>query len=230
MSDEDREFYLSELDKETEEIKKSFSSLFFNLQKHIENTQKLKDVVVLLTSYNTKLFGNMFQSFADIFEHISRLSSFFDYALVEHLAKELGSRDIKRKLKEYKKTFREFSKHRVCQCPSDAFGDINPSEKVYKLVIDESIGALTVTEIEKLRYEMNAILGQKLLRLLHVNRSNSVELVFRTFATDYETISLKQQQALRSIGVLSISYGDHFSMVTCNLEDINTRDELGEIY
>lgn len=53
---------------------------------------------------------------------------------------------------------------------------------------------------------MNVILGHKLYRLLHVEEG-CVQLAIRGFEEDELNISEEQQQALRNVGVLSISYG-----------------------
>jgi hypothetical protein len=94
----------------------------------------------------------------------------------------------------------------VCECSSDAFGDIEKSEKVYAIKIDKSFDTLTAEELQKLKYKMNKILGHELLRLLRVE-DGCIQLIFRTLKNNNLTISAKAQQELREAGVLSVTFG-----------------------
>ena len=63
---------------------------------------------------------------------------------------------------------------------------------------------------------MNKILGHKLLRLLNI-KDGCTELTFRTFENGEFSITEKQQQALRRMGVLRISYGDMTTNIECTI-------------
>ena len=201
--------YMQKLKDKTEKLKERFTSLVFELQKDIEkSTTLVKDVITLL-NLNPKLEELLkdCRNLTEVFRTISKYVSFFDYRLIRTLARKFGSATTIKRLKVYMQKFQEYSKSCVCECPSDAFGDVEDSEKVYAIKIDRSIQTLTVDELEKLEYEMNKILGHELLRLLKVEEG-CVKLLFRTFQYEDWTITEEQQQALRRHGVLSIKYGN----------------------
>ena len=211
MSEEELSFYRFQLNEETKKIKKSFASLVFNLQKRVEEMSKVEDVVNILTFYNNayeKLLCGC-NSISEVFRKISSVFSFFDYDLIKLLSRKFGSLSVKKDLKKYKKRFQDFSKRRICECPSDAFGDIPKSEKVYVLKMDKSVEDLTVEQLQQLQFEMNKVLGQRLLRLLHVKKG-CVSLTFRTYEQHEVSLSKSQQQALKKLNVLSITYGEQF--------------------
>ena len=230
MSEEELSFHRLQLNEETKKIKKSFASLVLNLQKRVEETSKLDDVVNILTFYDNvyeKLLHDC-TSIAEVFRKISSVFSFFDYDLVKLLSRKFGSLSIKKDLKKYKKKFQDYSKRRICECPSDAFGDVQKSEKVYVLKTDKSIEDLTVAQLQQLQYEMNKVLGQRLLRLLDVEKG-CVSLVFRIF--EHRDLSKHQQQALRKLGVLSVTYGEQcvdFSMALASENSLNAKDDVGK--
>ena len=59
---------------------------------------------------------------------------FFDCDVLAYLIDKYGSDLIKKRLKEYEGLFKEFSKRRVIECPSNAFGEREESERVVTLI------------------------------------------------------------------------------------------------
>ena len=102
--------------------------------------------------------------------------------------------------------FSEYCKQRVCECPSDAFGDVKKSEKKFILKVDEHLRKLTVNELLKLKYEISQLLKLN-LRLLHVD-DGCIQLTFRVLESDSIVINEDQQKALQVIGVLKVEYGN----------------------
>lgn len=232
MSDEEISFFHLQLNEETKRIKKSFASLVFNLQKRIEETSKMDDIVNVLTFYDNayeKLLHGC-TGIAEVFRKISSVFSFFDYDLIKLLYRKFGSLSNKKDLKKYKQKFQDFSKRRICECPSDAFGDVPKSEKVYVIKTDKSIEDLTVVKLRQLQYEMNKVMGQRLLRLLHVEKG-CVSLIFRSFEDCKVNLSKSQLQALRKLGILSIGYGDLFVNISKALspEGIQNEKDFGKL-
>lgn len=228
MSKEELSYHLFKLDEQTTKIKRAFSVLVLDLQKSIEETSKLEHVMTLLKFYdkNFEEVSHDCRSIADVFHKISKYASFFDFDLIKHLTQKLGSVAMKKKMFKYKKKFQEFSKCRVCECPSDTFGEVDKSEKVYVLKIDKSLSTLTVEELEKLKYNMNSILGcNVLLRLLDI-KDGCIELTFRTLKSDDLKIPVKAQQALRKLGVLSLSFSDK----SLDISDIQDEISFGESF
>ena len=194
-----------------------FANLVFDLQRSIEETNiSLKDFKNLLNYFDKKKFEQLLsecKNLQEAFNTISNFFSFFDFDIIKLLTRKFGSKDVKKKLERYKERFQKFSKRCVCEVPSDAFGEPEKSEKVYAIKIDKSLKSLTVEELKKLNYKMNRILGHQSLRLLHIEEG-CVQLTFRNLKRDNLKISFKAQEALRKMGVLSISYGDQLEGLT----------------
>lgn len=203
-----RRFKLNEA---TVKIKHKFARLVLDLQRHLKKTGKPEDVFTLLKVFYgkvtyEKLIGNC-KSLTEVFDKISSIASFFDYDVIKLLAHKLGSPSIKKKMTKYKKRFQEFSKCCICECPKNGFDDGVKSEKVYVIKINKSLNSLTVEETQKLKYEMNSILGHELLRFMCVE-DGCVQLTFCTLKSDNLNIPIEAQQKLRKLGVLSVSYGN----------------------
>ena len=148
-----------------------------------------------------------------MFVKLSKYVSFFDFGIFKLLTYKFGSNTSKKKLKKYKGRLREFCERRVCECPSNVFGDAEKGEKVYVIKIDKSMYTLTVEQLEKLCFEINRILGHKFLRLLRVDKG-CVRLTFRTFENDEFSVSQDQMQELRKLGILSIQFGEQFVKIS----------------
>ena len=198
----------------TDHIKERFASFVLDVQKDLEkNDRKLEDVISL-TKYRygksdeiDQLFDGC-TSFADGLGRLSKYFSFFDYSIIKliAIAKRLNSTAIAKKLKKYKKAFREYSKLRICECPAGAFGSCEDKEKVYKLKTEMKLND-SLEEFEKLQFEMNKVLGGKILRLINVEEG-CVQLTFRGFVEPELSVSKENGQELRNIGVLCLTYGD----------------------
>lgn len=196
-----------QLDEQTKKIRRTFASLVFDLQKHIEDSNKLDDLLVVLKFLRNKNIVDLLPSCSntiEVFDKISPFFSFFDFGIIKLITDKLGSEFNKRKLKKYRKMFKEFSKQRVCECPKDAFGDAKKSEKVFFVKVDQDIKSLTVEELEKLKFNLCKILNIE-MRLLSVE-DGCVKLSFRVLS-EIIVISKKQQEALKSFCVLRIQYG-----------------------
>lgn len=209
MTDTEYDFYLFKLDKHTEKLKRAFASLFYDLQESLEK-QEFKKVIWYLEILHTNLTELLpdCKTMEDIYHILHPYSSFFDFEIVKLLIRKFGCVDIKQKLKKYTQMFRKYLKQRVVECPNDAFGDVKRAEKVYVIKTDKILKNITAEQLKLLQYEMDKILGNKLLRLLRVEKG-CLQLTFRGVEEEEFNVTAEQQQALRNVGVLSISYGDH---------------------
>ncbi len=230
LTPEEREnsYYLQELKEKTESIQNEFESLVIKLQRDIENSESYgyKDVVNLLSLKKNTNFEEVLkdcQNLAEVLIRIKKYFSFFDYGLIKHLAHNFGSSDFKKKLKKYKKRFQNYAKHRVCEYPRNAFGNVKDSEKVYKIKIEEDIRILTGENLERYKYQVNKILGYTFMCLVDV-KDGCVEFTLRGFEDDQLDTAKEQKQASRKLGVVNISYGN--SATCINLYDINSEEKL----
>ena len=195
----------------TESIQRKFSSLVFDLQKALVNNQwQLEDVMTLIKLHypsdeTSKLLDGS-ESIAEIFVRLSKYFSFFNYSIIKLIVSKLNSTTITKKLKKYKKAFREYSKLRICECPAGTFGSCEDQEKAYVLKTEMKLND-SLEEYEKLQFQMNKVLGGKLLRLVNVEEG-CVQLTFKGFVEPELSLSKENGQELRNIGVLCLTYGD----------------------
>ena len=201
---------------ESNKLKMNFASLMFKMMEDLEQRLSVRQVVDILVFYENNFKGILVEcaNFSDVFRKLRDFVSFFDYDLLEHLIDEHGSDAIKKELDKYKGHFREFSKCRIVECPSNAFADHDSksSGKVLVLVADRIIEDLTLDELKKFNRRVNKIMGNKLVKLVRV-KGGSLWLTFQTFEDRNFIITEEQRQALQREGVISITYGDqHFDM------------------
>ena len=218
LSEAEKVFKRQELYSETQDIKRKFASLVFNLQKTAEKFHSVKDVISVLI-YHDKNFKKLLQgctTVADAFIEASQYWSFYDHGIVKLLTKELGTSTNKKKFCQFQEIFQEYSRRRICECPSNVFGEVEKSETVLVLKSEMKVEDTTVEELNIYQHRMNRILKSSTMRLLHVNKG-CMELTFRVLgdALHVEGITEEKQQALRNLGIISISYGElHFDLTS----------------
>ena len=212
MDEEEISYRRNELMDQTNKIKQDFSRFLLSLQQDIESTAKLEDVVsLLLFTFKDKGFEEVMracESLTEVFRQLSNFVSFFNFDLVKLLAHHFGSPAMKKKLKKYKIKFQDYSKRRVCECPTNAFSDseVESSDKIYGIKTDKSFESFTLEDLNKLEHEIRKILGHMLLRLLKV-KGGCIELFFRVFnCRDDFDVSKDQVQAFRDLGVLRVTF------------------------
>ena len=203
---------------ETNKLKLNFASLMFKMMEDLEQRLSVRQVVDILVFYEKNYEAVLVEcaSFSEVFRKVRGFVSFFDYDLLEHLIDEHGSDAIKKELDKYKGYFREFSKRRIIECPSNTFADHDSgsSEKVLVLVADRIIEDLTLDELKIFNRRVNKVLGNKLVKLVRY-KGGSLCLTFQMFEDRNFIITEEQRQALQREGVISITYGDqHFDMRT----------------
>ena len=207
MPKENLDFYFYDLDCHTSKIKAAYSTIMSKLQEDLERNSTLQSVINCLKAYDKPLCDKLqladCKSIEEVFSGIIDYFSFFNFEIIKVLTR-IASRNTRNDLKKYEAMFKTYSKRRVVECPSDAFGDAEESEKVYVLKTDRNLNSLGVMKLRQLCYEITKILGHK--RLLQVSEG-CVQLTFRTIDDEF-TVTEEQQQALRNVGVLGITYGD----------------------
>ena len=218
LSEAEKVFKRQELYRETQYIKQKFTSLVFNLQKSTEKLHSVKDVRNVLICYE-KNFEKILrgcETIADVFFEFSKYWSFYDYGIIKLLTKELGTSLNKKKLRQFQKIFQEYSRRRICECPSNVFGEREESETVLVLKSEMKVEDVTVEDLHKYQHQMNRIQKISTMRLLHVDKG-CMELTFRVLGDvlHIEGITEEKQQALRNMGIISISYGElHFDLTS----------------
>ena len=195
---------------ETKRMKLEFASLKVDIQQDLEDSGvEIEKIIDFLVGYDDNFETDISSCtrMSPLFRKIGKFVSFFDYDVLEYLIDKYGSDSIKKRLKEYEDLFEAFSKRRVIECPSDAFGESEESERVVTLISDKVLDSLTLEDLKKFKYKVNSILGNKLIKVLRVE-GGSVKITFRMFEIDKLIITEEQRLALQREGVISITYGD----------------------
>lgn len=212
MSEDERSYYFFNLNKHTEKIKTAFGSLVFDLKNYLEQKNP-QDIIIFLnwtiSDEILKAYLKKCTTTAELFDKLYGYSSFFDFEYIKLLARKFGSQKIKMNLKKYITMFQSYLKRRIVEIPDYAFDGMDQSEKVYVVKTDRIFKDFTAKDLKRLQYEMNKILNNTLLCLKHVEEG-CVQITFRGFEKEEFVITPEQQQDLRNLGILSISYGDHF--------------------
>ena len=209
ISEAEHSYNLHKLYEETEKVKRAFGNLLYDLERDLE-MQRLQKIVryLELTYPSLKRFLTNCKDMANVTDAIEPYCSFFNFEMVKSLIRKFSSSHVKERFRKYKKMFEEYSRRRVIECPTDAFGDVDSSEKVFVLKTDKILETLTADELKSLQYNIEKILKNESLRLMRV-KSGCTELTFRGIL-EWSNISGDEQQALREEGVLSIKYGDKY--------------------
>ena len=108
-----------------------------------------------------------------IFLTIKDYFSFFNYHIIEHLIKELGTGKDKAELQRYKKDFNQYAKRRIFECLPQ-LGPVSSDEHADIFVkVDSQYDNYTVAQIEGFRHKLSEILrvsSQGILRLCRVDK------------------------------------------------------------
>ena len=211
LSEAEKDFQRQQLYSETQDIRRKFAGLVFDLQKSTEKSYKLEDVINVL-KFHDKKFEKILKdcaSIAEVFGKASNYWSFYDHGIIKLLTQKLGTSSSKRKFQRFEEKFQEYSRRRICECPSNVFGEKEKSETVLVLKSELELEDMTLKELRIYQHRMNRILKTSTMRLLHVDKG-CMELSFRVLedSLHMEAITEEKQHALRNIGVISISYGE----------------------
>ena len=140
--------------------------------------------------------------------------NFFNYHILEHIIKELGTEQDKVKLQRYKDDFNEYAKRRIFQCLSE-FG---PESDVYHadifVKLDTKYDDYTLAEIQDFRDELRDILNissQGILRLCRAEEG-CFQLKFQVPSFVQQEIfplCSEQEKILAAKGVIKFTCGDY---------------------
>ena len=146
----------------------------------------------------------------EVFLVLNDYFSFFNYQLIEHIIKSLGTEEDKAGLQRYKETFNQYAKRRVFECLPE-FGPKCGSDHADIFVkVDSQYDNYTVAEIEGFRNKLSEILrvsSQGILRLCRVDKG-CVQLMFQVPSFVQEKIfplSKEQEKALATVGVIRLT-------------------------
>ena len=154
----------------------------------------------------------------EIWEIIHYYFSFFNYRLIEHIIKQLGTNEDKKRMAEYKEEFEKYAKRRVYECPVE-FGYRNEEDSTIIVKLDDCYDGCTLFQIEMLKVKLCEILGLSgvSLRLTTIEKG-CYKLTFQAPAYIEDIafpLSDEQQAELGNLGIVWIQCGDHeYQMVS----------------
>ena len=156
----------------------------------------------------------------DIFLVLNDYFSFFNYQLIEHIIKALGTRNDKAKLQRYKKNFNQYAKRRTFECLPEVgpVSDANHADMFVK--VDLQYKNCTFVQIERFRHKLSEILrvsSQGILRLCRVDRG-CFQLMFQVpsfVQQEVFPLSREQEKALVAVGVIKLTCGEYHFLVKC---------------
>ena len=140
--------------------------------------------------------------------------SFFNYRVIEHIIKRLGTEENRAGLERYKETFNQYAKRRVFECLPE-LGPISEADHAEIFVkLDSQYDNYTVAETEGFCHRLSEILRvspQGVLRLCQVEEG-CFQLTFQVPSFVQEVIfplSRKQEMTLEAEGVIKLTCGEY---------------------
>ena len=154
----------------------------------------------------------------EIFMVLNDYFSFFNYQIIEHIIKSLGTEEDKAELQRYKKDFNQYAKRRIFECLPE-FGPVSDADHADIFVkVDSQYENYTVAEIEEFRYVLSEILrvsSQGILRLCRVDKG-CFQLMFQVPSFVQHKIfplSTEQERALAAVAVIRLTCGEYHFLV-----------------
>ena len=154
----------------------------------------------------------------EIFMVLNDYFSFFNYQLIEHIIKSLGTDEDKAELQRYKKDFNQYAKRRIFECLPE-FGPVSDADHADIFVkVDSQYENYTVAEIEEFRHALSEILrvsSQGILRLCRVDKG-CFQLMFQVPSLVQHKIfplSTEQERALAAVAVIRLTCGEYHFLV-----------------
>ena len=150
----------------------------------------------------------------EVFLVLNEYFSFFNYQLIEHIIKSLGTDKDKAGLQRYKEDFDQYAKRRIFECLPE-FGPISNADHGNIFVkVDSQYDNYTIAEIEWFRNKLSEILrvsSQGVLRLCRVDKG-CVQLMFQVplfVQQEIFPLSKEQERALAAVGVIMLTCGKY---------------------
>ena len=144
--------------------------------------------------------------------------SFFNYHIIEHIIKELGTEEDKAELQRYKADFDQYAKRRIFECLPE-FGPVSDADHADIFVkLDSQYDNYTVAQIEGFRHKLSDILrvsSQNILRLCRVEKG-CFQLIFQVpsfVQLRLFSLSREQESGLAAIGVFRLTCGEYHFLV-----------------
>ena len=142
--------------------------------------------------------------------------SFFNYHIIEHIIKALGTKKDKARLRRYKENFNQYAKRRIFECLPE-FGTVSDADHADIFVkVDSQYDNYTVAEIEGFRHKLSEILHVSTQGILRLCRVDKLQLMLQVPSFVQQRIfplSREQERALEDMGVTRVTCGNYQFLV-----------------
>ena len=239
MPDYIRTNLIYRLQDDTESILNDFIILGVRLKTTLTRSEiTAKEIIHIIVKKNYK-YRKIFEdcdTIDKLLDEAEKLWSFFDYGLIELFILcffEDEKHSLRVLLNDYVAKFERYARRRICECPSNVFkGEEKNNGKVFVFKIEDcTLETMTLSKLKRLCFRLNSTISSCNLRLLETN-SGCVQLTFRALpnADDMiQELTREEQQALRNMGVLSITYGKQTLNLVSLLEKMTEHEDYQEI-
>ena len=144
--------------------------------------------------------------------------SFFNYHIIEHIIKVLGTKTDKVRLQKYKEEFNQYAKQRIFECLPE-FGPVSSTDHADIFVkVDSHYDNFTVAQIEWFRHKLSEILclsSQGILCLCQIEKG-CFQLMFQVpsfVQQDIFPLSIEQERALTVLLAIRLTCGEYQFLV-----------------
>ena len=241
MKPHERDNLIYRLKDEASRIQDHFISLEVCLKRTLKQSElSSKDVISVLTKKhpNLQTVFRECKTIDEIFEEGEKYWSYFDYDPIQSLIICLfdEKHDLRTKLTKYFEHFKGYASRLVAECPSIIHNGREEDEKVLVFKIEDmAYQELTTNDLKLLCFRLNSAIGSYHLSLLSTS-NGCIQLTFRTnFQIEDKKFELskEQQESLRNVGVISVSYGDQeynlkYRLSSESQEDLFSQDTHGK--
>lgn len=203
---------------DTISINDAFATLVSETRDSMGIRVEVKKLVATLTCSKTNLTEEVCQevkkakSVSEVFVHLNRFWSWFNYHLLESIIDDLGDQDDYKRLAEYKQKFAEYGKRRVFELPSDGYRgtscDNNNDHVELAVKVDRVWENYYVKDADTFRSSLATVLGVRKhhLRLIAVHEG-CILLTFLVPCSVAQTVfplSHSQEKQLDDDGVVKL--------------------------
>ena len=230
MSDEKRRELHQKLYAESEDMMYKFQELFTSTR---DSLRKRKVSVEELV-YHLECLGQLKPTFDDsgepVLRHqfselgktesidramsvINKYCSFFNYRMIEHIIKKLGTEQDNLNLAKYKEDFAKYGERHVFKCPSEVDEMSEEGQANMFVTLDDSFDNCNVNHLSAFVSNLQKVLNISniTLRLCHIG-PGSLKLIFQLPLLVQQAIfplSSDQEADLVCLGVMQLSCGDY---------------------
>ena len=236
----EKQFFFSELKRDTEEIMKKFYRLASGLYNSISRRgRRSKPVTVddlranlyeikvyldrrseesIFDGYKEKF--NRAEKIEEIFNIITEICSFLDYDLLENLTNTFGNKEDKKRMTNYLKDFADYAKRRT-SIPCIEPADCSKWSDVYVKLDSWLEKKLDIEQLREFHHQISKILKIKKVAIRFCcARKGCIELKFQLPKFVEKVIiplSFEKKTQLKQLGVIQFSTNDYRCNIKVNL-------------